>query len=68
MSEINTKSQLRDMIMIRDHISKKEATYMINKAQQIINDCLDTCTLDDIEDILLEQLGIELDYIHMFIC
>ena len=68
MTQINTKQQLRDMLMVRDHISKQEASYMINKTQQIIDDCLDTCTLDDVEDILLDQLGIELDYIFLFLC
>ena len=67
---INTKGQLRDMIMKRDHCTKQEATHRINVTQQLINETLEyaySSQLDDIEDILAQHLGIELDYIYLFI-
>ena len=67
---INTKGQLRDMIMKRDHCTKQEATLRINVTQQLINESLElaySSQLDDIEDILAQNLGIELDYIYLFI-
>lgn len=67
-TSINTKSQLRAMIMKRDHCTKQEATYRINLAQQLINETMEYAPqLDDIEDILAQVLGIELDYIYLFI-
>lgn len=64
---INTKRELRDMIALRDRCTKREAAYRIACTQQVIDDCVDACTLDDIEDILATHLGIELDYIHLFL-
>lgn len=64
---INTKGQLRDMIMKRDHYTREEATYLINLAQQLIDETLESGTLDDIEEVLSDVLGIELDYIFLFL-
>ena len=65
---INTKSQLCAMLMKRDHCTKQEAKYRINLAQQLINEIMEYAPqLDDIEDILADVLGIELDYIYLFI-
>ena len=63
---IRTKCDLRNMIAERDHCTKKEAMFRINCTQQIIDECIENCTLEDIEDILASHLGIELDYMHIF--
>lgn len=67
MTNIRSKKDLRDMLMIRDHTSRQEAQYMIDETQQIIDDCLENCTLDDIEEILSDNLGLEPDYLDLFL-
>ena len=64
---IKTKRELMQMIRERDMVSAAEAKYMVEKTQQIIDDCFDNCTINDIEDILMDNLGIEMDYIYLFI-
>ena len=66
--QINTKKDLVNMIAKRDHVSIPKAKHMVNVTQQLIDECFtDVHSYTEIEDILLEYLGIELDYIYLFI-
>lgn len=67
MSEIRSKKDLRDMLMRRDHTSRQEAQLMIDTTQQLIDEALEDGNLDQIEDILIDELGIEIDYAELFL-
>lgn len=66
MADIRNKKDLRDMLMVRDHTTKQEAQYMIDEAQQLIDEALEEGKLFVIEEILAEYLGLEPDYIYIF--
>ena len=67
MTNIRNKKDLRDMLMTRDHASRQEAQYMIDEAQQLIDEALEDGNLDDIEEILADTLGLEPDYLDLFL-
>lgn len=67
MSEIRSKKGLRIMLMLRDHTSKQEAQLMIDTTQQLIDEALEDGNLGDIEDILADNLGLEPDYLDLFL-
>lgn len=64
---IRTKRELADLIAIRDRVTRKEALYRVHCTQQIIDDCITNCTYEDLEEILADNLGLEMDYIHIFL-
>ena len=64
---IRTKRELAKALAERDHCTFNESYHRVLCTQQIIDDCIENCTLEDIEDILADHLGIELDYLHIFI-
>lgn len=55
--------------MKRDHVTLAEAKHMIAVTQQLLNECFEeeVGSLTEVENILYEYLGIELDYIFLFI-
>ena len=67
--QIRTKKDLAEMLTKRDHITQAEAKHMVAVTQQLLNECFaeEVGSLSDVEDILYEYLGIELDYIYLFI-
>lgn len=67
MRDIRTKKDLRDMLMAREHTSRQEAQYLIDEAQQFIDEALEDGNLDDIEEILADTLGLEPDYLDLFL-
>lgn len=67
MADIRSKKDLRDMLMARDHTSRQEAQYLIDEAQQFIYEALEDGNLDDIEEILADTLGLEPDYLDLFL-
>lgn len=64
---IRTKKDLRDMLMRRDHTSRFEAQYMIDETQQLIDECLEEGNLSEIEEIIEDNLGLEPDYLDLFL-
>ena len=66
---INSKKDLVNMIAKRDHVTIPEARHMVNVTQQLLNECFEeeVGSLTEVENILYEYLGIELDYIYLFI-
>ena len=67
--QIRTKKDLVEMLMKRDHVTRAEAKHMVAVTQQLLNECFaeEVGSLTDVENILYEYLGIELDYIYLFI-
>ena len=64
---IRTKRELAELIAFRDKITRKEALYRVYCTQQIIDDCITNCTYEDLEEILADKLGLEMDYMHIFL-
>lgn len=64
--QIRSKRDIRDLLMRRDHLSKHEATLVINTTQQLINEAMEECHFDEVEEILADYLGLEPDYIYIF--
>lgn len=67
MADIRNKKDLRDMLMKRDHTTRQEAQYMIDEAQQLIDEAFEDGNLFDIEEILADNLGLEPDYLDLFL-
>ena len=69
MMQIKTKKDLVAMLVKRDHITQAEAKHMVAVTQQLLNECFEeeVGSLTEVENILYEYLGIELDYIFLFI-
>lgn len=67
--QIKTKKDLVAMLVKRDHITQAEAKHMVAVTQQLLNECFEeeVGSLTEVENILYEYLGIELDYIFLFI-
>lgn len=67
--QIRTKKDLVAMLVKRDHITQAEAKHMVAVTQQLLNECFEeeVGSLTEVENILYEYLGIELDYIFLFI-
>ena len=67
--QIRTKKDLAEMLMKRDHVTLAEAKHMIAVTQQLLNECFEeeVGSLTEVENILYDYLGIELDYIYLFI-
>lgn len=55
------------ILMNRDGDSRTEAKRRVRETQALINEALSEGRAYEIEDILLEELGLELDYIYCFI-
>ena len=66
MTEIRSKRDIRDLLMKRDHMTKQEATLVINTTQQLINEAMEECHFNEVEEILADYLGLEPDYIYIF--
>ena len=52
--------------MKRDHMTKQEAMLVINTTQQLINEAMEECHFNEVEEILADYLGLEPDYIYIF--
>ena len=54
-----------EILMKRDGLSRREAQEQFNEVQEMIQEC----NFDPIEteDILIEELGLEMDYIFEFL-
>ena len=59
------KSEVVEILMKRDGLSRREAQDRFNEVQEMIQEC----NFDPIEteDILIEELGLEMDYIFEFL-
>ena len=59
------KSEVVEILMKRDGLSRREAQERFNEVQEMIQEC----NFDpfETEDILIEELGLEMDYIFEFL-
>lgn len=62
-----TLGELARMIAKRDRISINEAWDYINAAKESINEAIFTGRYSEIEDILHYDLGLEPDYMELFL-
>lgn len=59
------KNKVVDILMKRDDMSRTEAQERFNEVRDMIQECnFDTV---ETEDILIEELGLEMDYIFEFL-
>ena len=61
----NMKSEVVEILMRRDGLSRREAQDRFNEVRDMIQEC----NFDpfETEDILIEELGLEMDYIFEFL-
>ena len=52
-----------DILMNRDGLTKEEASDLVNETRQCIYNVLEGGSYDEVEDIMYENLGLEMDYI-----
>lgn len=59
------KSEVIEILMKRDGLSRREAQDRFNEVREMIQEC----NFDpfETEDILIEELGLEMDYIFEFL-
>ena len=59
------KSEVVEILMKRDGLSRTEAQEQFNEVREMIQEC----NFDPVEteDILIEELGLEMDYIFEFL-
>lgn len=59
------KNKVVDILMKRDGLSRTEAQKQFNEVREMIQEC----NFDpfETEDILIEELGLEMDYIFEFL-
>ena len=59
------KSEVVEILMKRDGLSRREAQDRFNEVREMIQEC----NFDPVEteDVLIEELGLEMDYIFEFL-
>lgn len=62
-----SKEDIVKILMDRDDCTEKEAWDIVNETQNQINDVLVLGDTSEVEDILMYELGLELDYVYAFL-
>lgn len=62
-----TKEQIVNLIMKRDKIDREEAKELVYECQYAIADALEMGIPEEVENILMDYLGLEMDYIYPFL-
>lgn len=67
--EVRNLDELAQLIARRDSISIHEANILVDDCANEINELLttDECTYDAVADIIADYLGLEPDYVDLFI-
>lgn len=60
-------NEILQILMDRDSLTRKEAMRLIKEVRAIILEAMEEGDLDKAEDAILEELGLEPDYIMAFI-
>ena len=55
------------ILMARDGISRKEATARVKEVREMMLEALDSGDTESLEDIFMDELGLEPDFIPDFI-
>ena len=65
---VETKEELKNLLMRRDNIGEEEAEERIEEVQNMIDDALEYgASYEEIELIVQDELGLEPDYMDLFI-
>lgn len=61
--------EIIQILMRRDHLSREEALDLYDECQEAILETLteNRCSIDDLEEILEDYLGLEPDYLMEFL-
>jgi nucleoid DNA-binding protein len=62
-----TKQHIAELISNRDDIEFDDAMNMVNECQDMINEAINEGSVTEIDQILMEYLGLEPDFIWAFI-
>lgn len=62
-----TKNELALLLMRRDNLTREDANAMISDFQESVDDALDTNSYHDLDDLIQDELGLEPDYLMLFI-
>lgn len=66
--EIKDLDELAALIAKRDDISIEEAEDIVGETQSVITDAMtERVSYSELEDILADYLGLEMDYIFLFL-
>lgn len=57
-------NNLIELLMRRDHISRKEATEMLFTCREDINRAVEEGNYYEVDDIIMDDLGLEPDYLY----
>lgn len=60
-------SEIIDILMKRDGVTKEEARNTLQETREMINDAIASGNFDEVEDIVYSELGLEMDYIDELI-
>ena len=60
-------SEIIDILMKRDGVTREEARNTLQETREMINDAIASGNFDEVEDIVYSELGLEMDYIDELI-
>lgn len=61
-----TLENIVDIIAERDDLTLDEAIEIVNETKEMIDEALLSGDYTEVEQIMLDQLGLEMDYIYAF--
>lgn len=56
-------NRIIDILIKRDNLTYEEASEQFEYAQNLIHEAIANCDDDEIEEIMRDELGLEMDYI-----
>lgn len=62
-----TLENIVDIIAERDDMTIDEAIEIVNETKEMIDEAIISGDYTEVEQIMLDQLGLEMDYIYAFI-
>lgn len=62
-----TLENIIDIIAERDDLTLDEAIEIVNETKEMIDEALLSGDYTEVEQIMLDQLGLEMDYVYAFI-
>lgn len=62
-----TLENIVDIITERDDLTIDEAIEIVNETKEMIDEALLSGDYTEVEQIMLDQLGLEMDYVYAFI-
>lgn len=62
-----TKFDIAKIIAERDEIPLSEAKDLVNDVQEMINEAIESGEFIEVENIMYDELGLELDYINALV-